>query len=364
MLRFLALATISFALHAQSFQGRPAFSLGNDRLQATLLETGGSVVSLILKDDPGQLNPFWTPERADSAAMGHFLCLDAFGPTSKEEQAAGLLFHGEAVRTRFEKLMQRSQDGVTTLTLSATLPLAHERVIRNYEMKQGENVLYVRTRVESQLGFDRPMVWAEDGILSSPFLERGVTFADISGSESRTRPYDKQGRRRLPSDKSFTWPNAPLAAGGTADLRPIPAAGVSMDHTGTLADRSRKWAWTTVVNTRRRLIVGWVWRTADFPWVQNWENYAENSLARGLEFATQPFDIPRREAVAMSPLFGVPTFRWLPAKSAVETAFALFYAPVPEGFGGVRALDVEEGRIVLTGTGGQRVVLAASLPFL
>jgi hypothetical protein len=55
-------------------------------------------------------------------------------------------------------------------------------------------------------------------------------------------------------------------------------------------------------------------------------------MARGLEFGTQPFDVPRREVITAGPMFGTPKYRWLPAKSKIKTRFLLFYAPVPEGF--------------------------------
>ena len=58
----------------------------------------------------------------------------------------------------------------------------------------------------------------------------------------------------------------------------------------------------------------------------------DGKAARGMEFSSQPFDISHQETVAMSPLFGTPTFRWLPAKSTLETRFLMFYTKAPAGF--------------------------------
>jgi len=86
-------------------------------------------------------------------------------------------------------------------------------------------------------------------------------------------------------------------------------------------------------------------------------------MARGLEFSTQPYDLPRREAVSTSSMFDTPTYRWLPAKAKIESRFLLFYAPVPEGFGKVDDVRLENGRIVIEDRGaGKQVTLAASLP--
>jgi hypothetical protein len=65
----------------------------------------------------------------------------------------------------------------------------------------------------------------------------------------------------------------------------------------------------------------------------SWMNYTgDNRAARGMEFSSQPFDISHQETVAISPLFGTPTF----AKSTIETRFLMFYTkvrpPSPESF--------------------------------
>src|SRR4051794_31929703 len=101
---FAVTLLFAFALCGQNFKGRPSIHLSNDKLQVTLLQDGGSVASIVLRDDPGHLNPLWDPAGVETAGVGHFLCVDAFGPTSKEELAAGLQFHGEAIRTRFREL--------------------------------------------------------------------------------------------------------------------------------------------------------------------------------------------------------------------------------------------------------------------
>jgi hypothetical protein len=71
-------------------------------------------------------------------------------------------------------------------------------------------------------------------------------------------------------------------------------------------------------------------------------------MARGMEFSTQPFDVPRREAIGTNAMFDTPTYRWLPAKSKIKTRFLLFYAHTPENFARVDDVTVENGQIVIT----------------
>lgn len=353
----LVLSAAAMLSSAETYEGKPALKLANDRLEILILPTGGTIASVVRTEDAARLNPLWNPQpNRGGSGIGHFLCLDGFGSPSAEEKAAGLPGHGEAVRQEFST-EAHTPDG---LTLTAMLPVAQEKVTRTYRVKPGENVLYVDTRVESMTGLDRPMVWAEHATIGSPFLEAGATAIDLSGTQSQTRPYPQRGPRRLASGKDFTWPMAPLADGGTVNMRVAPVPPKSMDHTTTALDRSRKYAYVTAIHPGRRLLVAWVWRTADYPWLQSWESYSATAMARGLEFSTQPYDIPRREAVEMHRLFDTPTYRWLPGRSAVQTSFVLIYTGVPDGFTQVRDLRVEGGTITLVDGRGQRVSVRAS----
>jgi hypothetical protein len=69
-------------------------------------------------------------------------------------------------------------------------------------------------------------------------------------------------------------------------------------------DPAREMAWVTALNPKRRLMLGYLFRRADYPWLQTWGNYPPTQkMSRGLEFSTQPFDVPRREAVGTRSLF-------------------------------------------------------------
>jgi hypothetical protein len=355
-----------------SWEDFPGFVLSNGTIDVTVLSTGGTIPSITLTGDSEKLNPLWdpirfaretqtSPARRASSGVGHFVCVDGFGGTSKEEQAAGLQGHGEAHRQTFRTTAARNENGVRTLTLEADLPLLQERLVRTYEVREGENVVYVRNALQSLVAFDRPLVWAEHATIGSPFLEAGTTVVDVPAKRSQTRPYTAEQRRRFASGKDFDWPMAPLADGKLVDIRTAPVKLGVTGHTTSLMDPARAHAYVTAIHPHKKLIVGWIWRTADYPWLQNWENYPENGkLARGLEFSTQPYDIPRRQAVDMHSLFGAPTYQWLPAKSTVEKNWLMFYAPAPDGMTKVSDVRVDNGQILIEDGMGRRVTLRAT----
>lgn len=360
-----------------AFEGSPARVLGNDKLELTVLVQGGSLASVVLAGDTTRLNPLWEPARMlrelgqsprTGGGTGHFVCVDGFGPTSPEERAAGLEGHGEAHRQTFEIVSSARQGSTGSLTLRAKLPIVQEVFTRTFRMVDGENVIYVDSQLENLLGFDRPVNWAEHATVGSPFLEPGVTVVDVSGSRSRTRPYDQpragQSDLRLTSGEDFSWPMAPGRDGKRIDLRATPTDLHYLDHAATLIDPALRLGWVTALHPGKHLIIGYLFRREEYPWLQYWGNYpATGKLSRGLEFATQPFDVPRREAIGMGSMFGAPTYRWLPAKSKIESRFLLFYAPVPEGLRKVDSVRLESGQIVIEDSGAKlQVRLAASQP--
>jgi len=365
------LAGASWAQRQVEFEGRPGTAIENDRIELITLNKGGAFASLLLKDDPGKMNPMWNPvrlARETSApprfgdSLGHFVCVDGFGPTSAEEQKAGLQGHGEAHRQPWEQVSAGREDKVQKIKWRATLPLLQEVFTRQLELVDGEQVVWVESELENLLAFDRPINWAEHGTIGAPFLSPEKTVVDASVGRCQTRPHSgRVSNHALASEREFTYPVAPLMDGSTRSIRSVPASPNSMDHTGCVMEPSKRLVWVTAINLDQKLLLGYLFRREEYPWLQEWMNYpASLALSRGLEFGTQPFDVSRRQTVEMGKLFGVPAFRWLPAKSKIGTRFAMFYTRVPEGMEKVEDVRLEGGKIVVEG-GGKRVSLAASL---
>ena len=393
-------ATLAFAAGPRgsenvTFEGAPALQISNDKLQLTVFTHGTGLGNLVMADDPQKLSPLWNPIRLArengrgpaqfNGTFGHFPCVDGFGQPSPEDRAAGIPQHGEAHVTDFNIV----EDVPGTVTLSAKLPIVQEVFTRSFHVVPGENVIYVDSQLENLLGFDRPVNWGEHATVSAPFAEPGKIKVSLSGTRSQNRDYtqNQAGRggnaqaggrggnaapapgrgnapavRRLVPGVDFTWPMAPGLDGKPVDLSIIPDNPHFTDHAATLFDPSQRLGWMAVFNTEKHLVYGYVIRREDYPWVQHWGNYASaTSVVRGLEFATQPYDVPKRDTVNMGSMFGTPTFRWLPAKSKIESHFLLFYSRTPEGLNSVDSVRLENGKLTIEDQSTKKqVVLTAS----
>jgi hypothetical protein len=396
--RGLILITASAALAQQSrspadgiFEEQKAIVLSNSNIELTVLEQGATIANLILKDDAEKLSPLWNPLRLAREAgrqnqfngtLGHFVAVDGFGQPSAEERAAGLPQHGEA---HMLHLAVTKDAAANSVSLSGKLPIAEEMFTRTFHVVEGEDVVYVDSTLENLLGFDRPVNWAEHATINAPFVAPGKTTIALSGTRSQNRDYAAeaaanppgnpgnpgrgraggnggQNQRRLAPGKDFTWPMAPGLDGQLVDLHIIPENPHFTDHAATLMDPLRELEWVTALNTEKHLVYGYIFRRSDYPWMQHWGNFpGVAQLVRGMEFGTQPYDFARHRSIAQNSMFDTPTYRWLPAKSKIESHFLLFYAHTPASFGQVDDVRMESGHIVVEDRhSNQKVTLNAS----
>ena len=351
--------------------GRRVLLVANDKLEVAITEQGGSMLRILIQGDPDGLNPFGNPEmlpqipenrKLQGPMVGHFVCVDGFGPPSDQERAAGVPMHGEAYLQSWKLGAAEKQGRTTTVKFNVDLPLLQESLTRTLQMVDGENVIYVDSELESKTAFDRVLNWGEHPYFFPPFFEAEKTVVNLSGTRARTRTYPAAQRRLgIKPSEDFTWPMAHDRDGKPLDLSIAPANANWMGHTTTLMDPSRRLVYATILNTARRYLLGYLFRREEFPWLQGYMNYSTDGwLARAVEFATQPFDRPRREMIELNTMFGTPVYRWLPAKSKVSSAFILFYLRTPAGMTGVKDVRSEPGKIFIEGLKGEVIVVPAS----
>jgi hypothetical protein len=331
------------AKHMRIFQRRRAASIENAQVRVTVLEEGGHIAEVLHK--PTGISPLWIPHwpsiepsafdagcaaaygggteaKLLAAIMGHNWCLDIFGGPSPEEAAAGLTPHGEASVARYDLEVDES-----ALSMNAELPFAQLRIARRLEL-HGASV-HVRETVTNLTGCDRPIAWTQHVTLGPPFLEKGAT--EFRASATRSKVYESSfgAADYLVAAAEFDWPHAPLTDGGTADLRLFTNRATSSAYTAHLMDPSVEHAYFVAFSPSAGLAVGYVWKRSEFPWLGIWEENHSRlappwdgaTLTRGMEFGVSPMPEMRRQMIDRGRLFGVPTYRWIPAQSSVSAEY-------------------------------------------
>lgn len=332
-----------------TYRGRRAVTIENAELRVTVTREGGHIAEIC--DKGAGVNPLWSPpwpsiepstydrtrhpEYGDNAEskllagiLGHNLCLDLFGGPSAEEAAAGMTVHGEASVAPYEIAVRGGE-----LTMGTELPAAQLRFSRSIAL-DGRKVRIAET-VENLSACDRPIAWTQHVTLGPPFLERGAT--QFRATATRSMVYAKAfgAHDYLTAGAEFDWPFAPPDA---TDLRVLTARPHSGAFTTHLMDPSREEASFTAYSPAHGLAFSYIWKRADFPWLGIWEeNHSRTSppwngqtLARGMEFGVSPIPESRREMIDRGRLFGVPTYRWLPAKGRLTAEYRAVLEPASQ----------------------------------
>lgn len=337
------------------YRNRRGQKLTNGTLEIVVTEEGGHLAAVT--DLATRVNPLWSPpwpsiepSRYDPAKhseyghdaeskllagiLGHNLCLDLFGGPSEAEAAAGITVHGEAPIAPYEISLQG--DTLVQRTLLPQAQLGFTRVIR---LPANSRTATISETVENLSALDRPIAWTQHVTLGPPFLEKGRTEFRANATRSKVVEADfTGGKGYMKIGAEFDWPRVPLATGGQEDLRRFTDRAVSGAFSTHLMDPRSDEAWFVAWSPTHRLAFGYAWQQCDFPWLGIWEeNYSRTqppwngiTLTRGMEFGVSPFPEPRRAMIDRGELFGVPSYRWLPARGTLHADYRLFLFPAEQ----------------------------------
>lgn len=320
-----------------TYRGRRAHRIENELLHVTVTVEGGHIAEILHKATG--VNPLWStpwetiepstyelakhPEYGSDAEskllsgiQGHNLCLDLFGGPSAEEAAAGMTVHGEASVATYE-----IESSERAMTARCVLPAAQLRFERQIRLKANDPYVAISETVENLSILDRPVAWTQHVTLGPPFLEKGQTQFRVSGTKSRTI-----------EGVDFDWPMLPRVDGPREDLQVFTEAKSSSGFTTHLMDPFREQAYFAAWSPASKVVIGYQWKRTDFPWLGIWEeNYSRESapwdgrtLTRGMEFGASPIPESRKKMIERNSMFGVPCYRWIPAKSKVSVEYKAF----------------------------------------
>jgi hypothetical protein len=327
-----------------TLHNRRAAQIENDDVRVTTTVEGGHIAEIQQKSTG--VNPLWTPpwpsiepstwslaknpeygsdaeSKLLSGIMGHNLALDLFGSPSPEEAAAGMTVHGEASIAPYKITFPDRE-----ITAECSLPAAQLKFQRHIRL-DGPRVRFTET-VENVSILDRPIAWTQHVTLGPPFLEKGSTQFRAPGTKART----------LGTDQNFDWPMKPHAGSASEDLQTLTSAPKSGGFDSVLMDPHRDHAFFFAYSPKNKVLFGYVWKRTDFPWLGMWEeNYSRatppwnsKTLTRGMEFGASPVPESRRKMIDRGSMFGVPGYRWIPAKTKVTVeyyAFAVTASSIP-----------------------------------
>jgi hypothetical protein len=335
--------------------------LRNGTAQLSIAVDGGGIVEFrFLDSDLNPLNweisPELEPRPKDKPFLrGHFLCLDRWGRPSAAEEMNGVPFHGEAPRIAWTVLKPPKQ-GTRRLVaeMGCVLPLAGMRVKRGIRLAEAGSTFAASGGVESftvseavtntrKLGRIYNMV--QHPSIAPPFLDDN-TIVDTNAS------YGFVQESALPASRESAarWPNVDVG-GQTVDLRRFKNSSPSTtghDVSSFVFPKSVKFGWVTACNPPKRLLIGYVWKTQDYPWLNIWRYiYKGRVTARGLEFGTTGYHQPFPLLVRQGRILDRPLYEYIDAGQTIKKSYICFLAKIPADYQGVAGVKYDGGSLTL-----------------
>jgi hypothetical protein len=329
--------------------GRPSVVLESPAAKLVIDLGGGSIVDFHLGTEG--LNPLHWISPADKNAelrpMAHFLCLDRWGQPSEGELRNGMPFHGEAARVRWREFdAPERTDGRIVAAIGATLPMAGLEVRRTLRLSETAAVFSVSEAVSNRNKLGRIYNMVQHATIGPPFLDE-TTVIDSNAQ----RGFAQSNPMPNPEQPETRWPEA-RKQGQLVDLRHL-TSDPDPDVVSFVVDG--EFGWVTATSASKELLLGYMWRTADYPWLDIWRHVADGKpLARGLEFGTTGLHQPFKVLTTKPSIFGRPTFTYLDAGEISTRSYAAFLVKVPRDFRGAESVLYSGSELVIHERGGGR----------
>ena len=329
--------------HAQTMHaGRPAAILKGEQAQVVVDLAGGSIVNFQLNDQG--LNPLvWanTGPSDEARPMSHFICLDRWGTPSAAELKQGMVFHGEATRMQWKLLKEPKKEGESIVSeMSASLPMAGLDIKRTIELAAKGTWFKVTEEVTNRNQLGRIFNFVQHPTIGPPFLdERVVVDSNARRGLMQSSPMPN------PEEPTVVWPQA-LKDGQPVNLRHLTDDPLPNVVSFTIDE---EYGWVTAANAARGLLIGYIWRVSDYPWLNIWRHVQDGKpLARGLEFGTTGLHQPFGVLVKKGRIFGRPIYAHIDTGETVAKSYAAFLLKIPNDFKGVARVAYSEGQLVIS----------------
>jgi hypothetical protein len=328
--------------------GRRSVVLEGQHAQLVVDIGGGSIADFHLRSHG--LNPLQWGQEGDKTsprAIGHFLCLDRWGAPSEAEQKNGMPFHGEAAHIQWQVLQEPvSSEGKVLAEMSATLPLAGLKVKRRIELSASNAFFVVTEEVTNLNKLGRPYNMVQHPTIGPPFLdEHTVVDANARRGFMQSSPLPN------PEAPEVHWPEA------RRDGQPVNLRYLTNDHNPNVVSYTidEDYGWATACNPAQGLLIGYIWKTAEYPWFNAWRHVEKGKpLARGLEFGTTGLHQPFPVLVSKGRIFGRPLYEFLDASQTVSKTYGCFLFKIPKDYKGVARVTYAGNRLILHERDGGR----------
>lgn len=318
----LVTVLITYSLSAQTV------TLDNGIAKMDISLSGGIITELSLNTI--DLNPIHQ--------YGHFICFDRWGPSSPEDQALGIPWHGNGSKISWTLHQEPVlKDGHYFAEMSCLLPIIKLGLNRKIYLNSNSSVFKVVEEISNHDDSIKVFNLVQHPTIGAPFLDE-TTIVDTKVDSG----FSQAGNLPPTPAEIITWPEA-VVDGDSTDLRYL-----SGDYAwwgpvvSFILDEKEEYRWVTAVNPSLNLMVGYIWSTSDYPWLNLWSEIKSSvPFARGLEFGSTGLHQTWPEVLEMDTIFGKKLYEEIEKDTTILKSYYAFLSEIPSDYKGVESVTIE-----------------------
>ena len=298
---------------------------------------GGPYFDFHLKELP--INPIsWRATKPEERMfMGHFVCFDRWGPPSAAERANGFTHHGEASTVVWKLLTEpQPKDNLSTSLMMCTLPMGNLQLTRKIKLPQDEPVFMVTEEIRNLNKYGRMFNIVQHVSLAPPFLDKSTLFDNNAEKGFE----DREDGSLNQEDPILRWPEA-IHNGVKVNLRQFEIEWPRVSS--FIYNQNDKYGWVTACNPGKNLMLGYLWKTEEYPWINFWRSM-ENGVpaAFGMEFGTTGLHEPFPVVAKKGKIFDRNIYAFIDANEVITKSFTAFLAKIPADYKGVANIEISD----------------------
>jgi hypothetical protein len=223
-------------------------------------------------------------------------------------------------------------------------PLDGLDITRIVELDKNASVWQVEEVVKNTFSVGRVYNIVQHATLGPPFLSNS-TIVNSNAGDGFLQEHSYPNPYKL----SYRWPLAVIDSNKTTLNLESSAGDVNYVSTHVF-DSATKYGWITATSPEQNLLIGYVWKTSEYPWLNVW-HYSKDGvpLAKGLEFGTTGIGKSYKELLERNTFFkGHASYEYIDASESKNKSYICFMIKVPKGFKKVENIEITEHNIVLT----------------
>lgn len=300
--------------------------------------SGGSYLDFHFKDSA--INPlnFRAKDPGQAGCGGHLLCFDRWGPPTEAERKNGFAHHGEVNALKWKVLGTQNSTGCI---MQCALPMGRLQLTRKIGLSKNEPVFFVSEQIRNLNKYGRMFNIVQHVTIAPPFLDKTTLFDTNAGKGFE----DKMDGSLNQETPVFTWPHA-IHNNEKVDLRQFQDEWPLVSS--FVFNQNDKYGWVTACNPGQGLMLGYVWKIEDYPWINFWRSMVDGiPRAFGMEFGTTGLHEPFPVVAKKGKIFDRNIYEFIDADEVIRKSFVAFLSRIPVDYKGVRSIEFDNGSILV-----------------